>query len=499
MTAWDVVVIGGGHNGLAAANSLARKGRKVLVLEASARVGGIAAGDEVAPGFSTRGLLLDTSRVAPELVRRLSLETRSPPPVLGLEAEGPGLLLARDPAAAAAEITAHSAADAKGYSDWRRWTARVGKVLRRLMETEPFELGVEAPLWPLLRAGVGLRRLGRRDMMEVLRVAPGSADDWVREFVETPLLQAMIVAPGLRGTWMGPRSPSSATTLLLHEALVGREVVGGPQGLVDALLADCTKRGVEVRTEQTVTRIRVEGGKVVGLEVDGQALDATTVLSTVGPRRTLLELVDPLVLSGDLHREASNIRTRGTLGSVAFALKDRPVFSCRPDLEVEVAHTGASTTLLEKAFDHAKHRRMPSAPPMELRVHREEGGWVLHALVRCAAFGLEGGWSPDRHRELGDLVEREIAGLTREFSESILAREVLTPADLARRYRLEGGHEMHAELGLDQLHALRPTRRLARYATPVSGLWLGSAGSHPGGGVTGRPGLLAAQALLRGR
>ncbi|MEE2828364.1 MAG: hypothetical protein VX498_04175 [Myxococcota bacterium] len=316
--------------------------------------------------------------------------------------------------------------------------------------------------------------------------------------METPLLQAMVLAPGLRGTWMGPQSPSSAATLLLHESRVGLELAEGPQALVDALLADCRKRGVELRPGSVVRRIRVERGAVVGLELADGSVDASTVLSSIGPRRTLLELVEARQVPDSLHREVSCIRVRGTLARVSFGLKDRPEFRCRPDLEVTAAHVGDSPIALEKGFDHAKHRRMPKSPPLDIRVFPSDGGWVVSCLLRSAAFDLDGGWSPQRHQELGDEVAASLEGVILGFRDSVVAREVLTPADLARRYGLEGGHEMHGELGLDQLHVLRPSRRLARYRSGIDGLWLGSSGCHPGGGVTGRPGLLSARALLRG-
>jgi len=210
----------------------------------------------------------------------------------------------------------------------------------------------------------------------------------------------------------------------------------------------------------------------------------------------LLDRLDPRALPGRLGRDVANIRCRGSLASVAFALKTRPVFSCRPDFNVEKAIWAPSPTVLEKSWDDVKHRRLPSNPPLDIRVHQDEGGWVLHALVRSAPFDLDAGWSPDRHREFGDIVQRKLTELTVGLEDSIVAREVLTPTQLSREFGLDGGHELQAELALDQLHAFRPCPSLASYATPIEGLWLGSAGSHPGGVVDARAGLLAASALL---
>jgi phytoene dehydrogenase-like protein len=198
-----------------------------------------------------------------------------------------------------------------------------------------------------------------------------------------------------------------------------------------------------------------------------------------------------------LAREVGNIRCRGTLAAVSFALAARPRFRCRPDQVVSVAQWGETPDQQEKAWDDAKHRRFPRRPSMDIRVHEDEGGWVLQVLVRSAAFDLEGGWGPDRRADLAALVTSQLGELVCEFENTLLASEVLTPVDLAQNYGLDGGHELQAEIALDQLHAFRPSRSLAHYRSPVAGLWLGSAGSHPGGGVSGTAGLLAAAALLR--
>jgi phytoene dehydrogenase-like protein len=494
---WDVIVLGASPNGLAAAGSLARKGKKVLVLERLKRAGGVAAGRELAPGIATEGLLQDTSHVPAELVSRLGLKMIEPPPVLGLQLDGPGLLLHRSPRAAKEEISAHSASDAVGYADWRGWLSSVLPTLRRSILAAPFEVGLEAPLLPLLRVGGGVRALGKDTMMELLRRAPLSALDLVSEFVETPLLRSMILAPGLRGTWMGPRSPTSAATLLLHEAQADLEVSGGPQAFVDALVADCEARGVVIRLGQDIRAVALEGQQVVGVECGDATERSVAVVSCFGPRHTLLDLVPARNLRGAGAREIENIRVRGTLAAVSFALAVEPRFRCRPGMTVRAAQWAESPEHQERAWDDAKHRRFPRRPTLDLRIHQAEEGWVLHALVRSASFELADGWTAERRQELGDLVQAQLVELLVIFEGTIVARDVLSPAEIGREYGLDGGHELQAELALDQLHAFRPAPRLGHYRTSVGGLWLASAGSHPGGAVDGRAGLLAATALLR--
>lgn len=484
----DVIIVGGGHNGLVAAATLARAGREVVVLERAEAAGGVA-----------RGLLHDSETLSAEVVRSLGLklELRAPPPVFAPQRQGRGLLVGPDAAAAAVEIAAHEPADGQAWMDWRAFLGRILPVARDQIDAPAPDIRADASLWPLARKAMTVRKLGRHDMMELLRVGPACVDDWMSELFSCRLLRALLMAPALHGTWMGPRSPSSVATLLLHEAQAGQEVAGGTEALADALVAACQAAGVELTCGAEVRRIRLEQGKVVGVELgDGTAVDAPVVLSAIGPRRTVLELLDPMATPAKLAAQAAKIRLRGRLARVDLELAAPLEFACRPGEVFERIRIAEDPLDLERAFDHVKYRRLPTDPPLDIRQTERDGTWRASVLVRCAPFELNGGWSDE---VTGELLGSVIESLTRYFPdlpERMTQGRILSPADIAGRWGLEGGHPMHGELALDQIGPMRPSLTMARHATPIPGLFLGSAGTHPGGGISGRPGLLAARAML---
>jgi phytoene dehydrogenase-like protein len=495
----DVVVIGGGHNGLTAATMLAVAGRTVVVLERRDLMGGIAAGEAFGDGqFRTRGLLDATCRVRPAIVTALGLEKhgltrRHRPPLFGAQKEGPGLLVGAE--VGAAEL----GEDVLGFRNLRAFIQRITPVVRRLMDEAPPDIGDDAKLMPLVRPALGLRKLGRKDLMELLRVAPACVDDWVSEEVSNPLLRAMLCSEALPGTWMGPRSPTSTTMLLVAEALAGREVQGGPAALVDALVSAANAAGVELRTGVEVTRIVVENGAVTGVETSDGVVEASVVVSCVGPKTTLLDLVAPMDLSPAIERDLSDVRHRGTMAKIHLGLS-QPLRFRDDDAIHERLLVGAEDPLdLERAFDHAKHRRLPLDPPPPLHIRQwpcDDGGYVASITLHCAAHDLDGGWTPEARDSLYAAAMTTLDAYVPGVADTILASETLSPADLETRYSLAGGHPFHGEHALDQMGPLRPIPRLARYATTLGGLYLGSSGMHPGFGVTCGPGALAARAVL---
>jgi phytoene dehydrogenase-like protein len=329
--------------------------------------------------------------------------------------------------------------------------------------------------------------------MDLLRVGPLCLQDWLDEWFSDPVIQGGVSLPALLGTWMGPRSPTGAAALLFSTALAGDEVVGGPAGLVDALKAAAIAAGVNLKTKAQVQRIRVEDGKVAGVSLtDGSYLAATNVLSSIGARKTLLELVDPTRLPFAIERAATPIRLRGIVAKVDLALEDWSWGS-----RVRIA---PSMRYLEKAFDAAKHRRMPEAPGLDIRIPSLEdpglapnGQYVASVLVYGAAHDLDGGWTDAARARLGEVVCETMERFLPGSSQKIIAQRTRSPADLEQDYGLEGGHIFHGELGLDQILSFRPHPSLAGYTTPVLGLVLGGAGMHPAGGLTCAQGVLAAQ------
>ncbi len=492
MTAYGAIVIGGGHNGLTAALKLAGPNSKVLILERRDVLGGICAGEDFGAGFRTRGLLDETCRVRPSVVADLGLANhgltwRERPPLFGARRDGPGLLLGGSAG------TSGLGDDALGHRTLRAFVDKVGPTVRRILEAAPPDIGDEAKILPLVRPALDLRRLGKRDLMELLRVAPACVDDWVTEEVAGPLLRAMLCSEALPGTWMGPRSPTSTTTLLLAEALAEREIHGGPAALISALTAAVADANIRVETGIEAQRIVVKNGCVQGVETSDGYRSSICVLSAIGPQTTLLDLVHPLDLPAHIERDVSDIRVRGTLAKVHLGLSKPLAFDGAAH---ERLLLGAEDPLeLERAWDHAKHRRLPTTPPLHVRQWSDGDRHVASLTLHCAAHDLDGGWTDAARDSLYAAAMDTLEGYLPGVGETIVASETLTPADIEARYALPGAHVFHGELALDQLGPLRPTPRLAQYKTPIPGLYLGSNGMHPGVGVTCAPGWLAAKAV----
>ncbi len=508
---YDVIVIGGGHNGLTSAALFAKAGRRVLVLERAETFGGLASGDEFHPGYQSAGLLFDTTGVRPSVVAELELakhgltRTDTPPPVFAPQTEGPGLLLHHDATRAAEELRAHSADDAVGYAEYRSFLARFRDVATRLLDELPPAPTDTSPtaLLKLAKTGLSLRKLGKRDMFEVLRVLPMSVEDWLREWFESEPVLTTLAATALHGTFTGPRSPASAALLVRAEILAGGAVVGGPSALIRALGSAAREHGVTLRTQAEVTAIRLEGGRAVGVTLaDGESIDAELIAASCDPKRTFLGLLPQNVLSRRHEHNIDAYRSKGTAAKLDLALSSPLRFSCRPDLEIEHARIAPSLTAMEKAFDAVKYGRFSEEPILDLYVpsasdpgHAPEGHASVSATVHFAPYDHDGGWTDEARARLEwaaiNVLERYAPGIR----DSIVASRLMTPVDLETRYGVTGGHMHHGEHGLDQL-LVRPIPEAARYRTAIPGLLLSGSGSHPGGGLTCAPGSLATTAIL---
>jgi len=510
-TAHDVVVLGAGIEGLAAAATLAQGGRKVLVLEARAVIGGSAAREEFHPGFHASGLVPDCSLVRRELLAPLGLERHGlrwrtdEPDLLVPDKSGCPLLFRRDPARLDGELPAEERARLAALHEL---CARVAPVLAAVLDEPPPEAGAPSAreLLGLAQKALALRRLGRSEMMALARILPSSARDWLEDQLGMESARVALAAPALAGTVLGPRAPGTSAFVFLRQALAAPEPVGGPAALVEALAQAARAAGAVIETGRAARALVFGAHGLEGVTLEGgETLACRAVLSSLAPARTLLELVPPGALEPRTERAAASFRARGATAVLRLALDAPPRFAGRENEPVERAVSATSLVALERASDCLKYRALPSAPWIEVRVPSVSdaslapaGKAVAVVLCHTVPHDLsgEGGWNDANRARLAQSLRAALEELAPGIGAHVLGEELLAPPDIEARWGTPGGHVYDGELALDQLWIQRPSLSLGRYATPLAGLFLGGSGSHPGGPFRGGAGVLAARAVL---
>lgn len=514
-----IIIIGAGHNGLVTAFYLAKAGLQPLVLEARDVAGGCVSNERFAPGFAAP-LANGAGPLRAAVVRDMGLARtvsfmRPDPYLIALSPDGRALAFAADPARTANAIRPFSARDAAVYPEFSATLQRFGGFLGSLMEMTPPRLDgpAAADLWALLKTGQRFRALGRKDSFRLLRWGPMAAADLVAEWFETDLLQAAVAARGVFGTAQGPWSAGSGAVLLLNAAadpLPGGSTVmikGGPAVLASAMAEAARAAGAEIRTRVRVARILVEQDRATGVVLeDGTEIRGRAVISNADPRRTFLDLVDPIDLDPGFLTMMRNFRARGTVAKVHLALGERPVFQgvAEPDLRGRIL-IAPGIDYLERAFDASKYGELPQQPYLEVTVPTltdpslaPPGRHVLSAHVQFVPYQLAGGrrWEDTRH-ELAAVVMRTLEQYAPGISARVEATQILGPVDLEQTYGLTGGQIYHGEPSLDQLFTMRPVLGWAQYTTPIEGLFLCGSGTHPGGGITGASGQNAGREIVK--
>lgn len=519
---YDAIVVGAGHNGLIAGAVLARAGLRVLTLERRQRVGGALDAVELLPGIRGPALAHTIGRLRPSIVRSLGLARhglsliRPDVRAVSLQPEGRALTLWADPRRTADELRAWSATDAFAYPTFDRRVRALSSFLAYLHVATPPDLKAPSVADALggLRLARAFRRLGPKASREVLRVLPMAVADLVGEAFETDALRAAIAARGVQYAAMGPWSSGTTAVLLSDSAgndggAAGQTVYarGGPESLAGALDQAARSSGAEVRTEAEVAAILTENGRVRGVALtSGEETAAPVVVSGLDPKRTLLDLMDPVVLGPTLVWRAGNIRMPGVVAKVNMALDGLPDFAGVDDqrrLEARIL-VAPSIDYLERAFDSSKYGQTSAEPFLEVTIPTladpglaPEGRHVMSVFVQYAPYHRrDGDWVAEREA-LGDLVLKTLEVYAPGLAGRVIERQVITPLDLEREYGMTEGHPLHGEPGLDQFFAWRPMLGHARYRLGgVEGLYLCGSGAHPGGGVTGGPGANAARAVL---
>jgi phytoene dehydrogenase-like protein len=526
--AWDVVIIGAGHNALIAAAYIARVGLRTLVLERRDRVGGAADTTQLARGIRVPTLAHTVGRLRASVQKDLELKRHglalvSPDVrVFAPSPDGSAITLLGNAEKTAvglrlgASVRAH---DAEAYAQFDRRVRRLGRFLDTIGRSTPPD--IEAPglgdALKALRLGSSFKALGRDGSRTILRVLPMAVADLVAESFESDALRAALAWRGVRFGAVGPWSAGTAAMLLMDGAgndggAAGETVYarGGPGALSGALLAAAYEAGVDVRTKAEVVRISSKDGVASGVVLaSGEEIRARGVVSGADPKRTLTTLADPVAVGPSLGWRAGNIRTPGVVAKVNLALKRLPTFPAAAGDEAALRGRiviAPSIDDMERAFDATKYGRWSAQPILEATIPSltdpslvegaKEGVQVMSVIAQYAPFALrDGDWATDADA-FGDAVVNVLDSVAPGIRKLVSHRQVITPDALERDYGLTGGHPLHAEAGLDQFFVWRPLLGHARYRLGLERLYLCGSGAHPGGGVTGGPGQNAAREIL---
>lgn len=516
MTSFDAIIIGGGHNGLVTAATLAKAGRKVLVLEAAGEVGGTARTEEFAPGFRVSSIAHVLNRLHPDVVKTLELEKHGLEmargdfvPSVALSKDGPPLILH---GAYGEVLTGGSPSEQSAWKELRAQLLRYAGILKPFLARRPPDLGGMSLLETaaLGQSALALKKLGKEDMRDFLRVLLMNVADLLDEQLEDDRLKGLLAFDATLGSHLGPRSPTSLLGLYYRLAgeigAAGAQMVpkGGMGAVVSAICAAAERAGVTIRTGTPVAKIIIENGRAVGITLDnGEELRARTIVSAINPATTFIDLVGPREIDTGFVRKVNNIRMKGDAAKLNLAL-DRPPQFTGVDA---VSHKGRlviapSPDHVERAFNPSKYGEFSAEPVMEITLPgladptlAPSGACVLSAVVQYAPYALKEGWDAGKPKFLAAIMA-QLEAHAPGIGKSVVHAELLTPADIETRYRMPGGHWHHGELQADQMLMSRPVSGWSGYDTPIDGLFLAGAGSHPGGGVSGAPGLNAARRII---
>jgi phytoene dehydrogenase-like protein len=523
MAKYDVIVIGGGHNGLINAAYLAKAGKKVLVLERRHVLGGAACTEEVFPGFKFSVCSYVVSLLRPEIIRDLELP-RHGLEILPLDGtftpmpNGDYLWRVNDHGRTHREIARHSRLDAEAYDEFGKAMQAMCRFVKPILSMVPPDPNTLNPkeLMKLLFIGKRFQGMESGDKYNQVQLMTMSAVDFLDQWFETDVLKATMSASGIIGTFLGVRSPGTAYVLLHHYmgeidgAFRAWGFARGGTGAISNAIGDAAREaGAEIRTQAAIARILVKDNKAYGVALtNGDEIYAEVVSSSVDPRHTFIEFMDSGNLPDDFVEGIKRYKFRGSSGKVNMALDALPNFKCMPG---EGAHLRGAMSIspaveyMEKAYDDAKYGHFSRRPYIDMVIPSltdpsvaPPGKHVLSCFVQYAPYKLAPGLHWDTEKEkFGDTVVDTISEYAPNLKDIILHRQVVTPLDLEREWGLSEGNIFQGELSLEQLFFLRPVPGYAQFRTPVKNLYMCGSATHPGGGIMGANGRLAALEILK--
>jgi phytoene dehydrogenase-like protein len=517
---YDAVIVGGGHNGLIAAAYLAKGGKKVLVLERRHIVGGCTITEEVFPGFNYSVLAYVVGMMRSEIVRELELAKHGYD-IIPVESnfaplpDGNHLFFTEDEEENHRQISRFSRRDADAYPEFNQLMTRLAEFVHPTFSMVPPDPRSFRPreLLKLLRLGKRFRELGE-DSFSLVELMTMSSLDFAKMFFESDVMLALTSCGGVIGTFLGISSPGTAYVLLHHH--IGEVDVGSEWGIprkgmgtVSGAIAGAARKfGAEIRTEAPVSKILVRNGTTTGVVLEsGEEIPSKSVASGVDPKHTFLKLLDPGDVPPEFLEKIRKFKIRGASAKVNFALDGLPNFTCMPGDGPHLKgffNVAPSTDYLERAYIEAKYGSFSRRPYLECIIPSmvdptlaPPGKHVMYISARYTPFTLKDTHWNEQREAFGDAVVDTLSEYAPNLKDIILHRQVLTPWDFEQEYGLTDGNIFHGDLAAEQIFMMRPVPGWAQYRMPVHRLYLCGSGAHPGGGVMGAPGRLAALEMLK--